>query len=174
MSTKIAIIGAGGMAAYHAKGFREAGAEIIALADVNAAAAEKAAARHGISRHFGDVGEMLRALPELDAVSIIVPNKFHAPLALQALQAGKHVFCEKPPALSAAEMTRMKAAAEWEKTGRPPRRARSLLAVRCLIISPARSRSSMLAKPATPVAASSSALARTSPKSLSTSPAASS
>ncbi|MEY4687260.1 MAG: hypothetical protein RIR76_1283, partial [Verrucomicrobiota bacterium] len=34
MSTKIAIIGAGGMAAYHAKGFREAGAEIIALADV--------------------------------------------------------------------------------------------------------------------------------------------
>jgi predicted dehydrogenase len=55
---------------------------------------------------------MLRALPELDAVSIIVPNKFHAPLALQALQAGKHVFCEKPPALSAAEMTRMKAAAE--------------------------------------------------------------
>ena len=112
MSTKIAIIGAGGMAAYHAKGFREAGAEIIALADVNAAAAEKAAARHGISRHFGDVGEMLRALPELDAVSIIVPNKFHAPLALQALQAGKHVFCEKPPALSAAEMTRMKAAAE--------------------------------------------------------------
>jgi len=112
MSIKIAIIGAGGMAAYHAKGFREAGAEIIALADVNAAAAEKAAARHGISRHFGDVGEMLRALPELDAVSIIVPNKFHAPLALQALQAGKHVFCEKPPALSAAEMTRMKAAAE--------------------------------------------------------------
>ena len=112
MSTKIAIIGAGGMAAYHAKGVREAGAEIIALADVNAAAAEKAAARHGISRHFGDVAEMLRALPELDAVSIIVPNKFHAPLALQALQAGKHVFCEKPPALSAAEMTRMKAAAE--------------------------------------------------------------
>ena len=44
MSTKIAIIGAGGMAAYHAKGFREAGAEIVALADLNAAAAEKAAA----------------------------------------------------------------------------------------------------------------------------------
>ncbi|MFM9032172.1 MAG: Gfo/Idh/MocA family protein, partial [Opitutaceae bacterium] len=112
MSTKLAIIGAGGMGAYLAMGFGEGGGEIIALADVNAAAAEKAAARHGISRHFGDVAEMLRALPELDAVSIIVPNKLHAPLALQALQAGKHVFCEKPPALSAAEMTRMKAAAE--------------------------------------------------------------
>lgn len=115
MSTKIAIIGAGGMAAYHAQGFREAGAEIVALADVNAAAAEKAAARYGISRHFGDVAEMLRALPELDAVSIIVPNKFHAPLALAALKAGKHVFCEKPPAMSAKEMATMKATAEKAK-----------------------------------------------------------
>ena len=110
-SPKIAIIGAGGMAAYHARGFREAGAEIVALADVNAAAAEKAAARHGIPRHFGDVAAMLRALPELDAVSIIVPNKFHAPLALQALKAGKHVFCEKPPALTAPQMAQMRTAA---------------------------------------------------------------
>ena len=56
MSTKIAIIGAGGMAAYHAKGFREAGAEIVALADVNKAAAEKAAARHGIAKVYGEIG----------------------------------------------------------------------------------------------------------------------
>ena len=42
-------IGAGGMAAYHAKGFREAGADIVALADVSQAAAEKAAAKHGIA-----------------------------------------------------------------------------------------------------------------------------
>lgn len=111
MSTKIAIIGAGGMAAYHATGFRQAGAEIIALADVNQAAAEKSAAKHGIERVFSDVAEMLRALPELDAVSIIVPNKYHAPLALQALKAGKHVFCEKPPAITAQEMTKMRAAA---------------------------------------------------------------
>jgi predicted dehydrogenase len=111
MSTKIAIIGAGGMAAYHTTGFRQAGAEIIALADVNQAAAERSAAKYGIGRSFTDVAEMLRALPELDAVSIIVPNKFHAPLALQALKAGKHVFCEKPPAISAKEMAQMQAAA---------------------------------------------------------------
>ena len=103
------------MAAYHAKGFREAGADIVALADVNGAAAEKAAAKHGIPRHFSDVGEMLRAVPELDAVSIIVPNKFHAPLALQALAAGKHVFCEKPPAMSAKQMAAMQAAAAKAK-----------------------------------------------------------
>jgi len=115
MSTKIAIIGAGGMAAYHAAGFRQAGAEIIALADVNRAAAEKAAAKHGIGRVFTDVADMLNTLPELDAVSIIVPNKYHAPLALQALKAGKHVFCEKPPALSAKEMAQMQAAAAKAK-----------------------------------------------------------
>jgi predicted dehydrogenase len=89
MSIKIAIIGAGGMAGYHATGFRQAGAEILALADVNLAAAEKSAAKHGISRVFSDVGAMLKAMPELDAVSIIVPNKFHGPLCLQALKAGK-------------------------------------------------------------------------------------
>ncbi len=115
MSIKIAIIGAGGMAAYHATGFRQAGAEIVALADVNKVAAEKAAAKHGIPRFFGDVTEMLRAVPELDAVSIIVPNKFHAPLALQALKAGKHVFCEKPPALNAREMLQLKTAAAKAK-----------------------------------------------------------
>jgi predicted dehydrogenase len=115
MSTKIAIIGAGGMAAYHAKGFREAGAEIVALCDVSQAAADKAAAKHGIGKVYTDVATLLRDEKDLDAVSVIVPNKFHAPLALQALKAGKHVFCEKPPALSAKEMAGMQAAAAKAK-----------------------------------------------------------
>ena len=115
MSLKIGIIGAGGMAAYHTTGFRQAGAEILALADVNPAAAQKSAAQYGIPRHFSDVAGMLRGVPELDAVSIIVPNKFHAPLAIAALKAGKHVFCEKPPALNAREMSLMQAAAEKSK-----------------------------------------------------------
>jgi predicted dehydrogenase len=117
MSTKIGIIGAGGMAGYHAQGFREAGAEVVAMADANKAAAEKGAAKHGIGRVFGDVAEMFRAMPELDAVSIIVPNKFHAPLAMAALKAGKHVFCEKPPAMNAKEAAIMAAtAAKAKKT----------------------------------------------------------
>ena len=116
MSKKLAIIGAGGMAAYHINGFRAAGAEVIAIADVNAAAAAKTAEQHGIAQSFGDVAEMFTALPDLDGVSIIVPNKFHAPLALQAMQAGKHVFCEKPPALNATEMAELKETAE--STGR--------------------------------------------------------
>ena len=115
MSIKIGIIGAGGMASYHATGFRQAGAEIVALCDVSPPAAQKAAARHGIERVFTDVAAMLEALPEMEAVSVIVQNKFHAPLALQALAAGRHVFCEKPPALNAIQMAEMQAAARKAK-----------------------------------------------------------
>lgn len=108
---KIGIIGAGGMVQYHVEGFNAAGAEIIAIADVRKEAAEGVARNFNIPKAFGDVAEMLQ-LKELDAVSVIVPNKFHAPLAIQALEAGKHVFCEKPPALNAAEVEKMIAAAE--------------------------------------------------------------
>ena len=103
MATKVGIIGAGWMAHYHTKGFQAAGAEIIAVADVNKDAAQAVADELGIKQVFADVAEML-AMDGLDAVSIIVPNKFHAPLAIQALEAGKHVFCEKPPGLNAAEV----------------------------------------------------------------------
>ncbi|OAM91052.1 Gfo/Idh/MocA family oxidoreductase [Termitidicoccus mucosus] len=115
MGIKIGIIGAGGMAAYHIAGFRQAGAEVVALCDPNEAVARSAAAAHGVSRVFGDAESMFAALPELNAVSVIVPNKYHAPLTLQALAAGKHVFCEKPPALNALEMAEMKGLAERNK-----------------------------------------------------------
>ncbi|MCG8602840.1 MAG: Gfo/Idh/MocA family oxidoreductase [Verrucomicrobiales bacterium] len=105
MATKVGVIGAGGMAQYHIQGFRQAGAEVVAMADVNEEAAKATAAENDIPNVFGDVGEMLAS--DVDAVSIIVPNKFHAPLAIQALQAGKHVFCEKPPAMNAAEVKEM-------------------------------------------------------------------
>ena len=106
MATKVGIIGAGGMVGYHIAGFKQAGAEITAIADMNLEAAQKVAEENGIAQSFGDVNEML-SIDEIDAVSIIVPNKFHAPLAIQALNAGKHVFCEKPPALNAAEVLQM-------------------------------------------------------------------
>jgi predicted dehydrogenase len=58
---------------------------------------------------------MLRECPEIDAVSVIVPNKYHAPVSLQALAAGKHVFCEKPPAMNVREARAMAAAAAKKK-----------------------------------------------------------
>lgn len=111
MSIKVAIIGAGGMVQYHIPGFRSAGAEIVAIADMNRAAAEKVAAQYHIPHIYTDPADMLAHGPDCAAVSVITPNKFHHPLALAALQAGKHVFCEKPPALDATELAAMRAAA---------------------------------------------------------------
>jgi len=100
------------MVNYHIPGFLSAGAEIVAIADCNPAAAKAVGARYGVTRLYRDAAEMLAGCPEIDAVSVILPNKFHCPVALQTLKAGRHVFCEKPPALNAAEALEMKAAAE--------------------------------------------------------------
>jgi len=112
MTQKIGIIGAGGMLQYHAPGFKAGGGEIIAICDMNQEAAKKAAHTYGASHVFGDSQKMLDELSDLDAISIITPNRTHMPLALQALRAGKHVFCEKPPALNAQEVAEMKQAAD--------------------------------------------------------------
>jgi predicted dehydrogenase len=111
MSIKTGIIGAGGMLRYHQAGFREAGALVAAVADPAPGAAERAAEEWNIPEYFESVEAMLRDA-ELDAVSIIVPNKFHKALTIQCLEAGKHVFSEKPPALNATEVEEILAAAE--------------------------------------------------------------
>ena len=99
------------MLQYHHAGFVKAGAEVVAVCDMSEEAAKAAAEKYGVSTTYTDVAEMLSD-PSLDGVSIIVPNKFHAPLAIQCLNAGKHVFCEKPPALNADEVKEMIAASE--------------------------------------------------------------
>lgn len=96
------------MAGYHIDGFRKAGAEVVAMADVNVEAAKAFAEGQDIPNVYGDVAEMLAT--DIDAISIIVPNKFHAPLSIEGLKAGKHVFCEKPPAICAADVEEMIAA----------------------------------------------------------------
>ncbi len=111
---RIGLIGAGGMAEYHVAGFRKAGAEIVAIADPDSNAAEAAAAKFDVTQVYDSAEEML-ARAKLDAVSVITPNRFHCPLVLQALKAGKSVFCEKPPALNAREAAQMMRAAKKAK-----------------------------------------------------------
>lgn len=112
---KIGIIGAGGMLRYHVEGFRKAGAEVIAIADPAPGAASRAASQWSVGKSYDSVDAMLKTSHDLDAISIIVPNKFHKELSVQALQAGKHVFCEKPPGLNAAEVEEMISAAKSAK-----------------------------------------------------------
>jgi predicted dehydrogenase len=112
MAIKVGVIGAGGMLQYHAAGFRQAGAEIVAVADAAPGAAARAAEKYGIPTSYESVEAMLKGSPEIKAVSVIVPNKYHKPLTIQCLKAGKHVFSEKPPALNAKEVKEIIAAAE--------------------------------------------------------------
>jgi predicted dehydrogenase len=76
--------------------------EITAIASRDLERARAAAASLGIPRAYGSYEELL-ADPEIDAVYNPMPNHLHVPWSLRALEAGKHVLCEKPIALSAAE-----------------------------------------------------------------------
>ncbi|MGE4584438.1 MAG: Gfo/Idh/MocA family protein [Sphaerochaeta sp.] len=108
---KVGIVGAGGMAAYHAKGFALAGAEVVAVADANPQKASAFAQQQGIKHTYASLAEMVESEADLEAVSIVTPNKFHAPLTIEALGHGLHVYCEKPPARNAGEMEAMYRAA---------------------------------------------------------------
>ncbi|GHV38934.1 oxidoreductase [Spirochaetia bacterium] len=104
---KIGIVGAGGMANYHYDGFTRAGAEVVAMADMDINRARAFGETREIKNFYTGLTEMITGEAELDAVSIITPNKFHKPLVIEALEKGKHVYCEKPPALNAVEMQAM-------------------------------------------------------------------
>ncbi len=75
---------------------------IAAIASRDAAAAQAAASRLGIPKAHGSY-EALLADPEIDAIYNPLPNHLHVPWTIKALEAGKHVLCEKPVALDAGE-----------------------------------------------------------------------
>lgn len=100
------------MGRYHMAAFAKmADVELAAICDLNEPEARQFAKLHGVAKVFTDYREMF-ALPELDAVSIAVPNCLHAPMTIDALKKGKHVLVEKPMALNAKEATAMVAAAK--------------------------------------------------------------
>lgn len=77
-------------------------AEVAAIASRDLAKAQAVAQRYQISKSYGAYEELL-ADPQIDAVYIPLPNHLHVPYSILALEAGKHVLCEKPIALSVAE-----------------------------------------------------------------------
>ncbi|MBA4494434.1 Gfo/Idh/MocA family protein [Paenactinomyces guangxiensis] len=106
---RVGIIGAGGIASdAHIPNYLKCGdkVELIAIADVVKEKALQVAQKFHIPHAFSNYEKMLQEM-ELDAVSICTPNKFHAPAAVAALEAGCHVLCEKPPAMTASEAERM-------------------------------------------------------------------
>ena len=110
---KVAVIGVGGISGGHITAYMaNPNVELYAFCDINAERLKYMGERYGITRLYTDEAEMLAELPELDAVSVCTWNSAHAPCTIMALNAGKHVLCEKPMATNVEDAEAMKAAAE--------------------------------------------------------------
>ena len=103
----VALIGTGRMGAFHGETLaqRVPGARLAAVADPAPGAAERLAGALGADRAYTDVTG-LWADPEVDAVVIAAPARSHADLVVAAAAAGKHVFCEKPMAVTLPDADR--------------------------------------------------------------------
>ncbi len=116
---RIGLIGSGFMGKAHAFGYANAARvfdlpyelELHTLADVTEESAAKAAAALGFARATSD-WRALVADPAIEVVNITAPNALHKPMALAAIAAGKHVYCEKPLASQARDAREMADAAE--------------------------------------------------------------
>src|SRR5271166_2629420 len=118
-SLNIGLIGSGFMGQAHADAYRRAGIlyrnlprspVLYAIADQNDALAEQARGRLGFAKAYGDWRRLIED-PEVDVVDITTPNHLHVEPALAAVEAGKHVYCEKPMSVKVEDAKRMAAAA---------------------------------------------------------------
>ncbi len=116
---RIGLIGSGFMGQAHADAYRRAALlfpqlparpVVAMLADRDEATAKAAAERLGCPRWTGDWRDLV-ADPEIDVVDITSPNSLHHPMALAAIDAGKHVYSEKPLSVTVAEAEEMTSAA---------------------------------------------------------------
>ena len=109
---RCAVIGVGAIGSDHLNSLSQCRRAVTAaIADTHPARAGEAARRFGVSRIYQDYRDLL-AQPDIDAVTIAVPNCLHATIAIDALRAGKHVMLEKPMALNAREAARIIETAE--------------------------------------------------------------
>ncbi len=114
---RIGIIGVGWPGQRHIEAYQKnPNAQIVALSDVNTEAAENVRAEYKVdgAQIYGDYRELLQS--DVDAVSICTPNFLHGPMAIDALDAGKHVLLEKPLAHTLEEGERI--AQKVESSGR--------------------------------------------------------
>ncbi len=95
-------VGGGFMAAVHSRGARAAGAGLAGAASSSPRSARSAADRLGLDTAFDSVDALI-ADADIDVIHICTPNTTHASIARAALEAGKHVICEKPLATTSAD-----------------------------------------------------------------------
>ena len=95
---RIGVIGVGQIGKSHLRNYSEIdGAEIVAVADINDAEAQRVADLHAIPNVYTDFRDLLQR-DDIEAVDVALHNNLHMPVTVAALEAGKHVYCEKPMA----------------------------------------------------------------------------
>ena len=95
---RIGIIGCGIIATQHAEHYAKLeGVRIVAICDIDEAKLAAFGDRFGVERRFTHIGQLLRC-DDIDAVDVCLHNNLHAPVAIEAMRRGKHVYCEKPMA----------------------------------------------------------------------------
>ena len=103
---RVAVVGLGMGRAHAGDYIKNPDAELAALVDLDKERLKESGKEFGVDACFTDFSRMLEKVKP-DAVSIAVPNKFHKAITIEALQAGCHVLCEKPMALTVAESEEM-------------------------------------------------------------------
>ncbi len=108
---RVAIVGCGRISDLHVLGYQGMEeARIVAVCDSNRRRAQAQALAWGVARVYTDYRQVLED-PQIDLVELLVPHHLHAPMAIAACRAGKHVSVQKPMALCVAEAEQMIAAA---------------------------------------------------------------
>lgn len=108
---KVGIIGCGQIAQHHMRTYRKIeGVEMVVCADLNPEAAERASKEFEIPEFTTNFRDIL-SRDDIDAVDVCLHNNMHMPATLAALEAGKHVYCEKPMAGAYADAETMLAKA---------------------------------------------------------------
>lgn len=109
----IGIIGTGGKGASDTDGC--ASENIVALCDIDANTLRERAQKYPKARQYRDYRKMIEGLRELEAVTVSTPDHVHAPAAMMAIKAGKHVYVQKPLTHSIWEARQLRLAAKEQK-----------------------------------------------------------
>ena len=104
---RVGVIGTGQIGKHHLNNYQNIpAAEVVAVADIDEAEAQRVAEHFDIPNVTTDFRQLL-ARDDIDAVDVCLHNNFHMPVTVAALEAGKHVYCEKPMAGAYRDAVRM-------------------------------------------------------------------
>ena len=104
---RVGVIGFGSIGKYHFRAYKKIpNVEIVAVCDIDEEELKIAKNEYNVENLYKDYKELL-SRSDIDAVSVCLPNRLHSIVTIEALKMGKHVLCEKPPAITTREVKEM-------------------------------------------------------------------